>query len=225
MLNVTLTGAESARVNLAAITSPALRKRVLNKTARALLKASKSRATRQTDISGNPFGKYSDKTAHGRPRKRKMLTRLAARLAVFDLTDQSASVGWRNRFEEGLAAKHHYGYTQTIHKRSLARERNSNPAGREGPATRSQAKSLLDAGYKVRRKGKALWAPSIKWITQNLTIARAGVILRILRGNATDSWQTTLPPRPFLGVTDADINAVVAIYSAELEKAAQGVRA
>lgn len=225
MLSVSLQGQEITIKRLDAIKSPSLRKRVLNKTARLLLKASKGRATKQTDITGKPFGPYSDKSQHSRPRRRKMLTRLAARLAVFDLTDQSASVGWRNRFEEGIAAKHHFGHTQTVTKRGLAKEKNSNPEGRDAPATRQQAKALLEAGYKVRQKGKAYKSPTLKWITQNLTIGRAGLILRILRGGSKDSWQTKLPPRPFLGVTDADIDAVAALYKAELETALNGATA
>ena len=233
MINVTLQGQGLILKKLDDIKSPALRRRVINKTARAVIKATKARTRSQTDITGKAFGPYSTNTHHRRPRpasgkrksNNKMLVRLFAKLAVTELTADGATIGWRNSFEGSLAGKHHYGYTQTVRKTSLAKEKNTNPEGRDAPATRQQAKALLEAGFKMRVKGKAYKTPSIKAITQSLKIGQAGLILRILRGGSKDSWQTNIPARPTLGVSQQDIDAVAAIYQAEFEKALAGVQA
>jgi phage virion morphogenesis protein len=227
MINISASISGDALVfkNLNAIKSPKLRKRIINQAAKQLIKSAKARTVKQVDINGNPFGDYSRKTQHTRPRRRKMLTRIVKRLAAINITADEGEVGFKNSFESSLAAKHQFGFTQNVNKRSLAKEKNSNPEGRDAPASRTQAKALLEAGYKVKRAGKALWTPSIKYITQNMTIAQAGLILRVLRGDSKDSWQTTLPARPFLGVTAEDIKAVAEMYKQEVAKALAQVAA
>lgn len=77
---------------------------------------------------------------------------------------------------------------------------------KERPATRNLARALIAEGYKIpRRKGKGSKRPSIKWITENLSINQAGFLLRDLKGSSSKStWQIDLPARSFLGQTQGE---------------------
>jgi len=222
MLSLKVEGADVVIANLAAIKSPNLRKKIFNQAARQLIKSAKERIRQQVDLDGKPFGDYSLKTNHSRPRRRgrKMLARIVKNLSVSDLNDFGVTVGWRNSFESTIAGKQQFGFKQVFKKSYLSVELDGSRKERDYyqlQATRRQAKALLDAGYKVKSKGKALKTPSIKWITQNLTIAKAGLILRVLRGSK-DQWETNLPARSFLGISNEDLQLLVDVISQEIEK-------
>lgn len=223
MLTFAVDGADKAIVNLARIQDPQIRQRILKRAARQVIKSSRDRVSTQVDIDGKPFGNYSDKTIHTRPRRRKMLARLASRLAFINVDDFSVTVGWKNSRDEGIAAKHQFGDTMRFQKSWMNAELDGTRKGMayyKDPATRRQAKALLESGYKVRRAKGGLWTPSIKWITDNLSIAKAGLILKILRGGAgMDEWTIKTPARPFLGVTADDIEVLMAAINDEYAKA------
>lgn len=214
MLNVSVDGTDVVIRNLSMIKSPTLRRRVFMVASRQLIKAAKARISNQKDLDGQAFA------PHAKGRKRKMLARLIRRIAD-SYNGESAEVGWRNSFEGGIAYKQQMGFTQRFNKSQF---KDRTPASQKDPATRQQAKALLEAGYKTRAKGKALKTPTLKWITQNLTIGQAGLILRVLRGSKTE-WTTKLPPRSFLGVTKDDLDAINALVKTELQKAFDGVAA
>lgn len=217
MLSARIDGLDVAIDNLKQIRSPALRKRIFNKCAMHLIKTAKARIADQADLDGKPF------PPHAKARRRKMLARLVRRLAAMNLTDAGAEVGWRNSFEGMIAARQQYGYVATFNKRQFKDRKTLNT---KEPATRQQAKGLIEAGYKVRRKdGKGgLKTPTIKWITENLNMGKAGLILRILRGSK-EEWKTTLPPRSFLGVTLDDLLALDEVIGKELQAAFSQARA
>jgi len=75
------------------------------------------------------------------------------------------------------------------------------------PATKGMARALREAGFKIRREnGKGWKSPSLKWITENLKLGQAGLILKELRGDASkDSWTIMLPSRSFLGVSPGEL--------------------
>ena len=214
MLNVSVTGTEVVIRNLSMIKSPTIRQRLFRVAARQLIKSAKARISSQTDLDGQAFA------PHAKGRKRKMLARLIRRIAD-SYSGDGAEVGWKNSFEGGIAARQQFGFKQRFNKSQF---KDRKPANQKDPATRQQAKALLEAGYKTREKGKAYKTPTLKWITQNLTIGQAGLILRVLRGSKTE-WTTTLPPRSFLGVTKADLDAINELVIAELQKAFNEVAA
>lgn len=84
-----------------------------------------------------------------------------------------------------------------------SKPKGSGAQNKEGPATRNLARALIAEGYKIPRgKGKGSKRPSIKWITENLSINQAGFLLRDLKGSSSKStWQIDLPARSFLGQT------------------------
>jgi phage gpG-like protein len=206
MLEINVTGAENIRLNFEQVKSPALRKRLFTVAARELIKAAKQRIAAQTDLEGRAF------TPHAKNRRRKMLARLIRRIGS-TVTDSDAYVGWSNPFEGMIAAKHQYGFTQSFNKSQFKAQTGT----RSDPATRQQAKALLQAGFKYRSKGKGFKTPTLKWIVQNLKIGQAGLILRSLRGSKSE-WKTTLPARSFLGITAQDIADIDQLIQNELIK-------
>lgn len=252
-VSLNVEGANLAISNLAEIKSPALQEKIVRRAARQVMKSAKDRVRKQVDMNDGAFGDYSTNTRHKRPRRRKMLFRLVNKLRVIPVSSNTIAVGWYNRVDEIIAAKHQYGFSQNINKRDLAEadsQRSKAPisykqAGIQsqfGPtrsvrhATRQQAIALIMANYKVHitgrgkdrviAKGKgAEKTPSIKWITENLTLGEAGLILRKLRKDGgREQWRTTLPARPFLGITPEDLESIALQIRAEIDKTLKGAK-
>lgn len=102
-----------------------------------------------------------------------------------------------------VGAKQQFGFTKTYRGTGRrATELLAENFNRE--ATRTQARALLEAGFKIRQPRRPALTPTIMWITQNLTIGRAAYILHIIRGAATE-WRTVTPPRSFLGISQEDV--------------------
>lgn len=211
LVDVEVSGLDEALDSLNHLTSPAAKKRVLRKAGRAVLKHARQRTRSQTDIQGNAF------SPHAKGRKRKMLTRLtrAKNMNIVELTEQGMILGFKNRFHESIAAKQQFGHSERMSAQKMAKQ---NPTPRSGPATRRQAKQLVEQGYKVKRaSGRGYRTPSIKWITENMSIGRAGIILRALRGGAKQHWQTELPARSFLGINADNITELNELIEHELQ--------
>lgn len=212
MLSINLQGLDAAVAKLNSIKPAAVRRRIVVKAARQLLKSAKARVAAQTDLSGQPFA------PHAKARRRKMLARLVRRMAVFTAGDNAAVIGWSNSVEGMIAARQQLGFQQTFKKGDFKdRKRLST----KDPATRQQAKALLEAGYKIKRNSGALKSPTIKWIVSNLNMGKAGLILRILKGSK-EQWTTKLPARSFLGVTDDDLKTLSETLTAEISAALNG---
>lgn len=221
MITINLDGLADIGTQLNQIVSPAVLQRTLKKIAMKARQNSIDRATAQQDIDGSPFAQRKrERIVRGRNLTQKMQTQLAKRLSVFDLTEDGAVVGWRNPIEQRIALMNHAGETKSYSKMrfTVSASSDSDNGATSVMATRRQAKALVDLRFKVRRpNGRGFYTPTIKWITQNVNIAQAGAELRYLRGGAKSSWQTTLPPRAFLGVTEADLSALSALAKAEIQ--------
>ncbi|MDP2430245.1 MAG: hypothetical protein Q8S52_05625 [Methylobacter sp.] len=162
---------------------------------------SKKRVTAQTDLDGQAFAARKKPRP---PKMGKMLSGLAKHLVVKDITETGVTVGWNNGRYAGMARVQHTGDRRTMTKKQLSV---AGEPDTESLATRRQARALIDAGYKARWGNfRGLRTPSIKWITENLTIAKASIILRVLRGGPKESWEINLPARSFLGITDMDMD-------------------
>jgi len=182
--------------------TPAKRKRILGQVGRKVRVASRQRLRQQRDINGRPWAPRKSQS------KRKMLRGLSKRMAVYsdpkkvDITFDNGVVGKIARAQqEGIATGMTAQKMQRIH----------GEPDYGAPATRSQAKALRAEGYKIRRaNGKGWKNATLKWITENLTIGQAGIILRLMRDKAsTSSWVIPLPARSFLGASEKDVNAMV----------------
>ena len=200
MINITISAEDidalqGVRRNI--LNMPAkVKKGVLGKMAKRVIAMSQAHTRLQYDLSGVAYA------SHARHRRRKMLVRLARRLKVVSATEDAAVISFNNAVEAEIGYKQQFGATEMVTKRQFQGLVNASSGD---PATRRQAKKLLEAGYKMKTAGQAARTPTMKWITENLTIGRAGLILRTLRNSSLiDSWMTTLPARSFLGVTEAE---------------------
>ena len=224
MLSVSVYGIDEAMKNLASLRSNDVRKKILTKAARTLIRSTKDRTKNQIDVDGNPFGPYKTKTNHTRPRRRKMLVRLLRKLSIVKLDDYSVSIGFKSRRDENIGITHQYGKVIKFNRRWAKYENESGVVRGTRlddlyTIERYQAKNLLNAGYKIRRKGKALWTPSIKWLTENIKNGQYRILMKVLEGSeGIDEWETKIPARPFLGITADELEVLAAAINDEYNK-------
>lgn len=205
MFNVSLEGMPEVLALLSRLPRN-IRKRIFRTAARQVLRSARKRIDTQTDLDGNRFAPRADGSKEptlkgkrgGKPGIRKLLK-------ILEATDTGATVGWENPFFGNLAAKHQFGHSEP----TRPRRRKKTQIDYSAPASRQQAVALIDAGYKVKRKGpgtkSGLKTPTIRWITENVTNGQAGLILRLLKGPKVSDGITTIPPRSFLGITAEDM--------------------
>jgi len=184
------------------------RRRLMNKVAKKVISQSKKRVREQKDLNGQPFKDRAKKRSSNR---RKMLSRLVKQLKVIKLDDHTGTVGFYNQKVGAIAADQQYGKTTTVSSKSFSTR---SKESYNKPATRKQAKALLDAGFKVKRaSGKGKKKPSLKYITNTYTQGQAGSTLSKLREwsgeKAKTSWVTRIPARSFLGATRKEITQYI----------------
>jgi len=156
------------------------------------------------------------KTIHGSPMaarqnsrvRRRMLMGLSKKMGVMQRSDTRIDVGWRNGLTAKIARRQQDGIGE-VWTASKARKVYGTP-DYDAPATRAQAKALIELGYrrrvkKKRGKGVALKRVSQKWIRENITLGQAGVIIRLMRDGEAEGpqrWEVKPEARPFLGVPE-----------------------
>lgn len=209
-VGLTVDGAPAILARLAGLDSGDTRRRVLARIAKDVAGNSKKRVRAQTTLSGAPFSPRRPRS--GKLRRKRMLTKYGQLIKVLSVTGEKAEVGYADAWKAGLAGKHQFGFSQRVTREQVRRGPGS--LAMSANATRRQANALLNVGFKIRRTGRGGFkTPSINWITSNnrdngrpnMTVGQAGAILRDLRTQQNDYWITTLPPRSFLGVADADV--------------------
>ena len=128
---------------------------------------------------------------------------LAKLLQVTRVSPDEAELGWKNALTRWVAAQQHNGATE---RRTAAQMRRWNRVPPGVACTDKQAKRLRQLGFRVRVPGKkSLSKPSVAWIQEHVNYAKAGLLIRILNDEKTEtsgaqSWDITLPKRQFLGV-------------------------
>ncbi|WP_299594331.1 phage virion morphogenesis protein [uncultured Microbulbifer sp.] len=176
---------------------PAKRKRLLAQVGRKVRVFSRKRLRQQRGIDGQPW--EARKSGN-----RKMLRGISKRMQV--KTDPEKTViGFKDGMTAGIAYQHQHGVTE--HWTADKAEQVYGQPDYDAPATRKQAKALREEGYKVRRgSGRGWRRPSLKWVTENMTVGQAGIILRSMRdAEPSASWKIPLPARTFLGVNLTEI--------------------
>lgn len=218
MIDVEFKGLDKAIRTLDKIHSPISRRKILNAVGRQVLKNARTRTKNQVDLDGKPYGDYSDKTRHKRPRKksRKMLTRLtrAKHMNIISLSSDHVKVGFKNPVVERIAIMQQFGNTK--HMKAKKKFKGSGDQALK-PATRKQARGLIDAGFKKKRESGGYQTPSIKWITENMNIGKAGIALRALTGGSKSSWGIVLPARSFLGITQDEVDQLTQIIMGKMK--------
>ena len=179
--------------------SPQLRRRLLNNVTKRVRSMSRKRVRTQQNLDDTPFAERKG-SAKG---KKKMEAGLAKLLQVTRVSPDEAELGWKNALTRWVAAQQHNGATE---RRTAAQMRRWNRVPPGVACTDKQAKRLRQLGFRVRVPGKkSLSKPSVAWIQEHVNYAKAGLLIRILNDEKTEtsgaqSWDITLPKRQFLGV-------------------------
>ena len=182
---------------------PPLRRRLLNNVTKRVRSMSRKRVREQKNLDGSPFAERKG-SAKG---KKKMEAGLAKLLQVTRVSPDEAELGWKNALTRWVASQQHNGVSE---RRTAAQMRRWNKVPPGVACTDKQAKRLRQLGFRVRVKGKKnLTKPSVAWIQEHVNYAKAGLLIRILNDERTESsgaqsWDITLPKRQFLGVQSSN---------------------
>lgn len=184
------------------------RRRLMNNVSKRVRSLSRQRVRDQQNLDGTPF---DPRKGDGKGKK-KMEAGLAKLLDVVRLTDTEAELGWRNRLTSWVARQQHNGASERVTAQQM-RKLTEVPPGTA--ATEKQAKRLRQLGYKVRLPGKkTATRPTVAWIQQHLEYPKAGLLIRILDSESkastgAQSWEIKLPPRQFMGASQAETKDLV----------------
>lgn len=188
---------------------PQLRRRLLNNVTKRVRTMSRKRVRDQQNLDGSPFEARKG-SAKG---KKKMEAGLAKLMVVTRVSADEAELGWKNALTRWVATQQHHGVSE---RRTAAQMRRWNKTPPGLAATDKQAKRLRRLGFRVRQAGKkTLTRPSVAWIQEHVNYAKAGLLIRILddersESTGSQSWEITLPKRQFIGVnTDRDTSLLV----------------
>ncbi len=188
---------------------PQLRRRLLNQVTKRVRTMSRKRQRAQQNVDGSAFAPRQGESKG----KKKMEAGLAKLMVVTRLTADEAELGWKNALTRWVAAQQHNGVSE---RRTAAQMRRWNKTPPGLAATEKQAKRLRRLGFRVRQAGKkSLTRPSVAWIQEHVNYAKAGLLIRILddqrsESSGAQSWEITLPKRQFIGVnSDRDTNLLI----------------
>ncbi|MEN5045117.1 virion morphogenesis protein [Pseudomonas koreensis] len=188
---------------------PQLRRRLLNQVTKRVRTMSRKRQRAQQNLDGSAF---APRQGEGKGKK-KMEAGLAKLMVVTRLTADEAELGWKNALTRWVAAQQHHGVSE---RRTAAQMRRWNKTPPGLAATEKQAKRLRRLGFRVRQAGKkSLTKPSVAWIQEHVNYAKAGLLIRILddqrsESSGAQSWEITLPKRQFIGAeTERDTDLLI----------------
>ena len=193
------------------ILKPAAKQKVFENCGRAYLKASRDHIRQQKTIDGRQMApkKYG---------KGKVLKKMGQTLK-FDATSKQVTLTWPNKSVAKLASRHQFGIEEVMTANRMVKIHGQ--PNYADPATKKQAKALIDAGFVIStgkrfksgtNKGKMKKKrPSQKWITENMRLGQAGLIIRTLRNqlNRPKRWDIPVPARPFLGMENQEAAEVL----------------
>lgn len=173
-----------------------------------VITAAKRNARNQADPDGQPWAKR-------KRGKKKMLRQLPKLLHVKEMPDIGAvriylQGGKYQNAGKSVAA----GLIGAVHQGGASIQGNAGttprPSNQDKPANPRQARKLRKLGYKVWR-GKRYAKATAKEITEKMSMAQAGLLIRKLSGKPPKrTWKIDIPARVFLGVSDDEFNRILA---------------
>ncbi|RQW64027.1 phage virion morphogenesis protein [Vibrio viridaestus] len=181
------------------------RKRILTSIGKYQTKKTK----RDIRAQQTPEGKHWKRRKRG---KAKMMKGLQRKVKYKQQNNnREIVVGWLG-FSSFVAYRHHYGVKQQSSVRAKLienkkKKKDGTAHNKNDPATRIQAKLLRELGYRMppekgSKKGKRGKKPTIKWITQNLTMGKASYQIRKLRErDPAERWDIEVPERRLIGIS------------------------
>lgn len=186
------------------------RKRILNTLGKYQTQTTKKNIKEQR----TPEGKHWKKRKRG---KAKMMKGLQRKVKYRQQNNNTTLVvGWLG-FSSYVAHRHHTGNKQKSSvKAKLIENKKKKKDGKahdkNDPATRIQAKLLRELGFRMppekgRKKGRK---PTIKWITQNLTVGKANYQIRKLRErDPAEYWDIEVPERRLIGISRKRVAIII----------------
>lgn len=179
------------------------RQRLVLRIGRGIISTARRHARAQQDPDGKPWAPRAGQ------RRKKLLRKLPGWLVQQgrdggDATLISFKRGGKTRAAGLIARLQHEGISATVNRSAVrtgvhhSQARAPDSDIRQRPASVRQRRALKRAGYTLARN-------------QSISMLQAGAIIRRLRGQAAKTrWQIRVPPRQFLGVSDADISKIIA---------------
>ena len=174
--------------------------RILKELGRAEIRNTQKRIRDQKNTDGTAMAKRKN------GKRTKMFRRMAKGLEPYVINDgHELNLTWKSKQKGRVAARHAKGQTQKMTAQQV-RRRFGQP-DYKAPATKTQARKLREIGFTVRQGEKRKTKkPSLKWIQENLSMGKAGLIIRIMTNKPQQStWDIPLAQRPFLGSSKEDV--------------------
>lgn len=224
MIRVEVAGHASVarRMDLLALT-PGERRKVLRALGKQLTKTAAKRTQQQTDILGRKYAPRKRKL--GGKKDQRVLRKIARKMRVTVHTSD-VRVDYAKGLAGSIAAIQQLGLDTEYEVRkaqvrdATAAAANSGAVVDDSKPTKFQIDALIEEGVRVREKGgwkKGKYRKgrrpkaSRKWLRDNLSMKKAGSILRSLRGAGKTRWTLPGTPRSFLGMNQQDIDVLLDI--------------
>jgi len=174
------------------------RKRVLRALGRYVTTKTKADIRAQRDPDGKPWAKR-------KKGRRKMLRGFTKKLKQYQQDDnRTLVVGWPTK-RGSVALAHHTGEAEQsgLQKRFNQAKKAKEPKKTDA-ATREQAKELRALGYRLPPQGRQKRGkkPTLKFITQNMTVAEAAKLISDLENKRpARKWEVDREERRLIGIS------------------------
>jgi len=212
----------SRRMDMLAL-KPAERRQVLRALGKQLTKTAVKRTAEQTDILGKKYAPRKRKI--GGKKDQRMLRKIARKMRV-TVNTSDVRVDYAKGLAGSIAAIQQLGLDTEYEVRkatvkdAAAAAANSGAVVTDKQPTKFQIDALIEQGVRIREKGG--WKSgkyrkgrrpkaSRKWLRENLSMRKAGSILRALRGAGKTRWTLPGTARSFLGMNQTDIDQLLDI--------------
>lgn len=178
---------------------PKKRTRLLKQLGRIERTKARKRIRSQQTVEGAKFAPRKD------GRKKKILKKMGKTLEPYVIDANRLELKHKAALTGRIAALHQLGGSEKMTSGRMGKIHGK--PDYDEPASRTQSKALVAAGYKVRKaKGKGFRRASLREISARLNQGQAGLILRKLRGKTSrNSWDIEVDARAFLGDTPANV--------------------
>ncbi|MGS0691186.1 phage virion morphogenesis protein [Shewanella sp. 30m-9] len=180
------------------------RTRILKTLGRFERAKARKRIRSQTTVDGSKFASRAD------GRKAKMLKRMGRTLEPYVKGANRLELKHKATLTGRIAALHQEGGSESMSAGRMRRIHGQ--ADYDAPATRSQAKALIRAGFKIKKgKGKGYRRATIAEVINRYNQGQAGLILRSLRDKQSQKrWDIPVESRPFLGDSTENVQRELA---------------
>ena len=177
--------------------SPEDKKKWINSLCKRVARKARLHTQSQTNLDGSSYAPRK----HGKKKMERKITKFSL-LKVFG-TELWGKVAYKKPLAGVVARMQQEGIATPVSAKTIKKPRTK-------PTTITlctpvKAKALIKAGYKKPMKGGKLKRVSINWLTENMSLPQATIILRLMTKNAVKSeWVIPLAARSFLGATQEE---------------------